>query len=119
MADAIDAHSIALEYGGGRPGIRDINTLAGALGRPFHGYHRFIHEKCAALLHGVASSHGFTDANKRTAWLVTFILIERSGYHLETLEDDRIDDVAVAVVERTMTEGELAIWFKDRLIRAL
>ena len=66
----------------------------------------------------MASSHGFTDANKRTAWIVTFILIERSGYRLETREDDRIDDVAVAVVERTMSENELAAWFKERLVRA-
>lgn len=91
--------------------------MAGALGRPFHGYHRFIHQKCAALLHGVASSHGFTDANKRTAWIVTFILIERSGYKLEILEGDRIDDVAVEVVERTMSEEDLAVWFKERLVK--
>lgn len=91
--------------------------MAGALGRLFHGYHRLIHQKCAALLHGVASSHGFTDANKRTAWLVTFILIERSGYRLETLAEDKIDDVVVGVVERTMTEAELAEWFKARLVR--
>lgn len=94
-----------------------MNSLAGALGRPYHGYHKFMHQKCAALMHGVASSHGFIDANKRTAWLVTFVLIERSRFYLDTSDDDLIDDIAVAVVEKTMTEADLAEWFKERLVR--
>ena len=73
LADAIEAHRLALDYGGGRGGISNIDNLAGALGRPYHGYHRPIERKAAALLHGVATSHGFVDANKRSAWLVTFV----------------------------------------------
>jgi len=93
-------------------------SLAGALGRPYHGYYRPIHRKCAALLHGVATSHGFLDANKRTAWLATFILIDRSGYYLETEAEDRIDDVAVDVVDGQMTQAQLEDWFKARLVKA-
>ena len=73
LADAIEAHRLALDYGGDRGGISNIDNLAGALGRPYHGYHRPIERKAAALLHGVATSHGFVDANKRSAWLVTLV----------------------------------------------
>lgn len=97
--------------------MSNLNSLKGALGRPYHGYHRPIARKAAALLHGMATSHGFTDGNKRTAWLVTFILIEGSGYTLALAEDDRIDDIAVAVVEGAMTEAELVRWFRDRIVR--
>ncbi|MBL4919307.1 Fic family protein [Szabonella alba] len=88
------------------------------MGRPYHGYHRAIHLKCAALLHGVATSHGFSDGNKRSAWACTFVLIDRSGYSLETLPGDRIDDVVVDVVERKLSLEDLAAWFKVRLVRA-
>jgi len=89
------------------------------MGRPYHGYHRPIARKAAALFHGLATSHGFTDANKRTAWLVTMVLIESSTYQLALGDDDRIDDVAVAVVEGAMSEAELSGWFAERIIRQL
>ena len=92
-------------------------AVQGALGRPYHGYYRAINWKCAALLHGVATSHGFLDGNKRTAWGCTFVLIERSGYFLNTSHDDRIDDVVVDVVARLMTLSDLADWFKARLVK--
>ena len=103
--------------GGGRKGIANLSYIQGALGRPYHGYHRPIARKAAALLHGMATSHGFADANKRTAWLVTLVLIECSDYRLELKDGDRIDDIAVAVVQGAMTEAELAAWFAERIVR--
>ena len=69
------------------------------------------------MLHGLATSHGFTDGNKRTAWLVTLLLIEASGYELRLMEEDLIDDIAVAVVEGSMSQAELVIWFRKRITR--
>lgn len=89
----------------------------GALGRPYHGYHRSIQHKAAALLHGIATSHGFVDANKRTAWLVTELMIERSGYELAVATDDRIDDFVVNLVVGDVLEAEAVKWFKERLVR--
>ena len=117
LSDAIEAHRQALDYGGGRAGISNLDNLAGALGRPYHGYHRAMAQKAAALLHGVASSHGFVDGNKRSAWLVTFVLIGRSGFVLRLSDSDRIDDVVVDVVEGAMSEAALVEWFKARLVR--
>ncbi|MFQ5624968.1 MAG: type II toxin-antitoxin system death-on-curing family toxin [Paracoccaceae bacterium] len=99
------------------PGVGNVNSLLGAIGRPYHGYHNPMARKSAALLHGIATSHGFIDGNKRTAWLMTFLLVRRSGYDLEIRPDDRIDDIVVQVVEGTMTEDQLVQWFKLRLRR--
>ena len=52
---------------GGDPGILNANALKSAIARPYHGYHRRIHKKAAALVHGIVSNHGFVDGNKRTA----------------------------------------------------
>lgn len=117
MADAFEAHTTSLKYGGGVDGVSSINSLLGALGRPYHGYHRAIQRKAAALLHGIATSHGFLDANKRTAWLLTELLVERSGYMLALRKDDAIDDLVVNLVTGVMCEAEARQWFKDRLAK--
>lgn len=92
--------------------------LESALARPYSGYHRPIARKSATLLHGVVKNHAFVDGNKRTAFLLMNLLIERSGYHLKLLPDDRIDDMVVAVACDEMTYEALIKWLEKRLVRA-
>ena len=88
-----------------------------AIARPYHGYHRFIHQKAAALLHGIISSHGFVDGNKRTALYLVELMVERSGY--EFVEDDMVVvEVITSVARGETTYEDLAEWFRERLIRA-
>lgn len=44
------------------------------------------------------------------------MLIERNGYRLETLLDDRIDDVVVEAVERKQSMDDLVEWFRGRRV---
>lgn len=115
LADALNAHEDALKEGGGAIGVVSLSALEGALGRPYHGYHRRIWEKAAALLHGLATAHAFADGNKRTAWVVTLTMIDRSGYDLE-VGDEQLDDVIVDVVTGHMSQDDLEQWFRSRLI---
>lgn len=117
MGDVLEAHEQSLEAFGGLPGICNLDSILGAIGRPYHGYHRSIHKKAAALLHGLATSHGFNDANKRTAWLATEVLCLNSGYDLTVRVGDRIDDVVVDVVTGAMPQAALEEWFRTRLSR--
>ncbi len=117
LGDALEAHEEALKLGGGLRGISSLDSIEGSLGRPYHGHHKRIWDKAAALLHGLAGSHGFNDANKRTAWIVTLLLIERSGYVLVLDEDDQIDQVAVDVVTGDMLQDQLVQWFRIRLAK--
>ena len=111
----MEAHEQAIEAFGGLRGISNLDNILGAIGRPYHGYHRRIHAKAAALLHGLATSHGFNDANKRTAWLTTEVLIWNSDFQLAMRDDDRLDDLVVDVVTGVLTQAELEVWFKSRL----
>jgi death on curing protein len=63
----------------------------------------------------MVKNHPFVDANKRTAWLVTNLLIVRSGYVLTLRPDDRIDDLVVDVAEDRIGFEDLAGWFRSRL----
>jgi prophage maintenance system killer protein len=58
------------------------------------------------------------DANKRTAWLLTVILIERSGYVLDVPPEYPIDDLVVSVATGEISFDALAAWFRERLVRA-
>ena len=108
-------HDLAL-LDGGAPGILNANAIEAALGRPYHGYHRRIHQKAAALVHGVVSNHGFVDGNKRTALYLVELLVSRSGYTLVE-QDERIVEMLVDVARGELGFDELAHWFKERLVR--
>jgi death-on-curing protein len=67
---------------GGLPGVLDVGRIEAAISRPYSGYLRPIASKAAALFEAITNNHGFTDGNKRTALLLTDLLIKRSGYRL-------------------------------------
>ena len=87
-----------------------------AIGRPYRGYHRRIHEKAAALLHGFVANHGFADGNKRTALLLVELLLRRSGYSLDA-NDDAVLNLIVGVADHTVTYDELVVWLEARVVR--
>ena len=99
--------------------MSNLSLIESALGRPYSGYHRTIYRKAAALMESMVGNHGFVDGNKRTAWLVVELLIERSGYSLAIDDDEPIDDLVVSVAEGTLGFSELSIWFRERLKKTL
>ncbi|EEW23965.1 type II toxin-antitoxin system death-on-curing family toxin [Rhodobacter ferrooxidans] len=102
---------------GGRDGVASLHLIESALARAYSGYHRSIARKAAATLHSLVGNHGFVDGNKRTAWLLVEILIDRSGYFLNIPDDEPIDDLVVAVATGQIDFDALTLWFKDRLVR--
>ncbi|MCL4767387.1 MAG: type II toxin-antitoxin system death-on-curing family toxin [Hyphomicrobiaceae bacterium] len=120
-ADVHRAHEAALRTGG-RPGILNIDGVLSAIGRPYHGYHRSVHEKAAALVEGVATCHGFADGNKRTALIVTLLMLEESGYRLIPAKadedlDDALEELILGVVAHKYTFVEMVAWFRSRVHR--
>lgn len=65
----------------------------------------------------MVGNHGFVDGNKRTAWLLVEILVDRSGYRLEIDDEEPIDDLVVAVAASELSFEGLHDWFKLRLSR--
>lgn len=115
MADALHGHEEALSHGGA-PGIVSSHSISSALARPYDGYHRLIHQKAAALVHGIVSNHGFTDGNKRTALFLVELLVQRSGY-VFIENDDVVADTIISVARGEIGYEKLAEWFCKRLSR--
>ena len=95
--------------------------IQSAIGRPYTGYYRTIHQKAAALAESLARNHGFVDANKRTAFLIVDLFLHRSGYELQGLQSDRdseLEELILQVVEDRLPLARIAAWFRQRLARA-
>jgi death-on-curing protein len=65
----------------------------------------------------MVANHGFVDGNKRTAWILVELLIERSRYLLDIPEDEPIDDLVVAVATRSVSFDDVEYWFRERLVK--
>jgi death-on-curing protein len=102
---------------GGREGVASLHLIESGLSRAYSGYHRSIERKAAATLHSMVGNHGFVDGNKRTAWLLVELLIDRSGYRLVLSDAERIDDLVVDVASGEVSFDQLTQWFKERLAR--
>lgn len=113
------AHEYALRFGG-RAGVRDLDSIYSAIGRPYTGYYRAIARKTAALVHSLCLNHGFIDGNKRTAVYTMFLLLVRSGYVLHSTSRDAlnndIETMITDVAERRLDFEGLENWFKARII---
>lgn len=73
--------------------LRDLGLLEAAVMRPqssAFGADAFpgLHDKAAALLHGLARNHPFVDGNKRTSWSATAMFYLTNGYALSVRADD-------------------------------
>lgn len=111
-------HDRQITEHGGPPGIRDLGAIESALARP---QNLAAYEQpdaamlAAAYLFGLARNHGFTDGNKRTAWVVARLSLADNGYQLRFDAAEAVRTVE-AVAAGAFGEAELATWFRDRLL---
>lgn len=98
---------------GGRPGLRDANTLESALARPRQQftYRRSatLPRLAAALCIGLGKRHPFVDGNKRVALLATYSFLAINGLLLDAAETETAETVE-AVAAGRMSEAALARW---------
>lgn len=110
-------HDRQLSEHGGLSGARDPGAVASALARPENlaAYGEpDAAGLAAAYAFGLARNHGFSDGNKRTAWVVARLFLADNGYRLRFDPVDAVRTVE-AVAAGTMQEDSLAAWFRDRM----
>lgn len=117
MQDVILAvHDRQLAEHGGGIGIRDIGLLASALTRPLNQW-RYGEDDpaqlAAAYAFEIARNHPFVDGNKRTAWVAGGLFLALNGGTLTFEKADAIQTL-LALAAGSMTEDELAAWFRER-----
>ena len=111
-------HDRQLAEHGGSEGVRDSGGIESALARPVnHASYGTpdAADLAAAYAYGLAKNHGFVDGNKRTAWIAARLFLADNGYRLSF---DPLDAIRVmeGVAGGVVTQTELAIWFRNRLL---
>ncbi len=111
-------HDLALSIGGGLEGVLHPERIPAALGRPqtFVDYRETcnIHLVCAVLLHSLATSHPFTEGNKRTALLTTIMCYQVNGIdlHMSLIMNEAYKELVLWVVNDNPEIDEIAARLK-------
>jgi death-on-curing protein len=110
-------HQDQIRRYGGESGIRDKGLLASALAQPkMTGGGKYLHkslfEKAAAYGFHVCRNHPFVDGNKRIAFILMVIFLERNGWELNA-SDEESYSAMMALADGKMTKPQLASWLKE------
>lgn len=110
-------HTDLLQRYGGRPGVRDPGLLDSALAQPKMTVggkfvHRTLFDKAAAYGYHVCKNHSFVDGNKRVAFVLMDIFLQKNGWEIVAHEEEAYAKL-MALASGKLTKAELASWLKE------
>ena len=110
-------HRLTTMFGGLGGGARDETLLRAALARPINKWHYDeprpdLYELAAAYAFAIARGHVFLDGNKRTAHAVAAVFLLNNGIEHAAAEEEVVAAM-VGVAGGSLSEAELAAWFRD------
>lgn len=113
-------HDAQLAQHGGLDGIKDTNLIDSALARPqqldaYGDPPPDVFDLAAAYGYGITRSHGFSDGNKRTGWILMRLFLVDNGVKIQYSARDAID-VMQGVAAGALSEQEFAQWLRERKI---
>lgn len=112
-------HERQLAEHGGSGGVRDEGLLESALARAqqLHAYGEpppDLADLAAALAHGIARNHPFTDGNKRTAHVAYRTFLGLNGAELVATDEEKYLTM-LGLAEGKLSEREFAAWLRQRM----
>jgi death-on-curing protein len=116
LAHAI--HDRQLAEHGGADGVRDADAVAAAIARPMQLAHYGtpdVFDLAAAYCWGVARNHGFSDGNKRTAWVLARLFLADHGVRMRFNASDAVLLVE-SVAAGTTTQDALGAWLRHHAV---
>lgn len=118
MAVVQALHDRQLAEHGGLAGVRDMGAVESALARPINlvAYGApDAADLAAAYAFGLARNHGFSDGNKRSAWVVARLFLMANGRELNFEQADALHMV-LDLAAGKLTEAQVATWFRERIV---
>ena len=102
---------------GGLHGVRDVNLLSLAVGRPqmsvgFQDAYKTIFDKAAAMFHSIINNHPFLDGNKRTSLFSAILFLEYNGKKVEFTRKEAVKFTRKAHNEDYTIE-QISKWLKQ------
>jgi death-on-curing protein len=110
-------HARLVEETGGSHGIRDLDMLLSAIGRPQASFDNQdlnpdLFSKVAALMESLIRNHPFVDGNKRTGATAAGLFLRRNGYRLIASNSDLVI-ITMRIAQSQTSLVELANWLRE------
>ena len=114
-------HADLLQRYGGEPGLRDVGLLESALAQPkmtFDGkyVHKTLFDKTAAYGFHVCKNHPFVDGNKRVAFVLMDIFLQKNGREIISPEEE-VYKMMMNLASGKLTKVQLSSWLKEHSAR--
>ena len=114
-------HADLLQRYGGQPGLRDHGLLESALAqaRMTAGrkeIHKTVFEKAAAYGYHVCSNHPFIDGNKRVAFVLMDVFLQKNGWEI-TAQEEEAYSMMMSLASGRLSKMQLASWLKEHTAR--
>jgi death-on-curing protein len=114
-------HADLLQRYGGQPGVRDRGLLESALAQPRmtaggKEIHKTVFDKAAAYGFHLCNNHPFIDGNKRVAFVIMDVFLQKNGWEIVSSEEEAYT-MMVALASGKLTRAQLASWLKEHTAR--
>jgi death-on-curing protein len=114
-------HTDLLQRYGGKAGLRDRHLLESAIAQPKitvggKSAHKNIFDKAAAYGFHVCMNHPFVDGNKRVAFALMDIFLQKNGWEITAGEEEAYS-MMMSLASGKLTKTGLSAWLKDHTSR--
>ncbi len=114
-------HSDLLQRYGGRAGLRDLALLQSALAQPKvtvgrKSVHKSLFDKAAAYGFHLCRNHPFIDGNKRVAFVLMDLFLQRNGREIVAKEEDAYS-LMIDLSSGKVSKTQLSSWLKNHSAR--
>ncbi len=121
-------HADLLQRYGGVAGLRDRNLLASALAQPRMTVggkfvHKTLFDKAAAYGFHICMNHPFIDGNKRLAFVLMDIFLQKNGWEIAADEEEaytmmmNLASAKQSFRTAKLTKSKLALWLKEHSVK--
>ena len=105
-------HSDLLQRYGGRPGLRDPGLLSSALAQPKMTIggkfvHKTLFDKAAGYGYHVCKNHPFVDGNKRVAFVLMDIFLQKNGWEI-VADEEKAYLMMMSLASGKLTKSQLS-----------
>jgi death-on-curing protein len=109
-------HTDLLQRYGGQAGIREKSLLESAPAQPkmtFGGkyVHKTLFDKAAAYGYHLCMNHPFVDGNKRVAFILMDIFLQKNDYEI-VAEEEEVYSMMMSLASGRISKVQLSLWLK-------
>ena len=109
-------HARLVDETGGSHGVRDLNMLLSALGRPQASYdnrdlYPNMYTKTAALMDSLIRNHPFLDGKERTGIAAAAMFLRMNGYQLNATNTE-LEEFTLLVAQSNHRIEDMGVWFQ-------